>query len=197
MVKIILIVGVVAVVALFGAYFLRNKLGSSASNVSAKVEPSAIAASASPDDSDTSENDVYKVATDPKKGQYLTDMSGNALYTSDEDKLNASSCDSDCAKTWKPYSEDAKPETKPEENVKVKPTDVTVKQENVKVKPTDINVKPEKIKVKPTNVTTFKRYDGTSQYAYKGHALYHYSGDKKSTDITGDGIGGTWHVAKP
>jgi len=49
----------------------------------------------------------------------------------------------------------------------------------------------------PTNVTLVTRPDGTMQYAYKGRLIYNYSGDQIPGDMNGDGINGTWHVAKP
>ncbi len=49
----------------------------------------------------------------------------------------------------------------------------------------------------PANVTTIKRADGPMQYAYKGRPLYYYSPDKKVGDVTGDGVGGVWHLVKP
>jgi len=49
----------------------------------------------------------------------------------------------------------------------------------------------------PANVTLIKRADGSMQFAYKGMPLYYYSGDQKAGDTTGDGVGGTWHLAKP
>jgi len=44
--------------------------------------------------------------------------------------------------------------------------------------------------------TIIKRDDGTRQWAYKGKPLYFFAGDKASMDMTGDGLGGKWHVAK-
>ncbi len=40
------------------------------------------------------------------------------------------------------------------------------------------------------------RKDGSQQWAFKGMPLYHWQGDKKPGDITGDGMGGLWHLAK-
>lgn len=48
----------------------------------------------------------------------------------------------------------------------------------------------------PANVTLVKRTDGTEQFAWKGKPLYYYATDAKSGDITGDGIGGVWHIIK-
>lgn len=44
--------------------------------------------------------------------------------------------------------------------------------------------------------TMTKRKDGKLQWAYDGHPLYFFAGDKKKGDATGDGLGGIWHVVK-
>ncbi len=49
----------------------------------------------------------------------------------------------------------------------------------------------------PLYVATIKRSDNTMQYAYKGMPLYYYAKDTKAGDITGDGVGGVWHLVKP
>lgn len=49
----------------------------------------------------------------------------------------------------------------------------------------------------PANVTTFKRADGATQYAYNGRPLYFYQPDQKVGDVLGDGVNGTWHLVKP
>lgn len=41
------------------------------------------------------------------------------------------------------------------------------------------------------------RADGGRQWAYKGQALYTWVKDKTPGDITGDGVKGVWHIAKP
>ena len=41
------------------------------------------------------------------------------------------------------------------------------------------------------------RDDGKKQWAYKGRPLYYWIKDQKPGDTTGDGVGGTWHTAKP
>ncbi|MGH2639345.1 MAG: COG4315 family predicted lipoprotein [Rhabdochlamydiaceae bacterium] len=46
------------------------------------------------------------------------------------------------------------------------------------------------------NLGTFTRSDGSKQYTWKGMPLYYYVGDKKAGDVSGDGVGGVWHVAK-
>jgi predicted lipoprotein with Yx(FWY)xxD motif len=45
--------------------------------------------------------------------------------------------------------------------------------------------------------TVVKRDDGTLQWAYYGKPLYTFIKDMKAGDMTGDGKGGVWHVAKP
>lgn len=44
--------------------------------------------------------------------------------------------------------------------------------------------------------TIVERSDGTMMWAYDGKPLYTYDGDKKAGDVTGDGVGGVWHLAK-
>ncbi len=41
------------------------------------------------------------------------------------------------------------------------------------------------------------RADGSKQWAVKGMALYTWIKDKKPGDVTGDGVKGVWHLAKP
>ena len=41
------------------------------------------------------------------------------------------------------------------------------------------------------------RDDGAKQWALKGKPLYFWIKDKKPGDMTGDGVGGVWHTAKP
>lgn len=40
------------------------------------------------------------------------------------------------------------------------------------------------------------RGDGSSQWAYKGKPLYHYSKDTKAGEAAGDNFRGVWHAAK-
>lgn len=44
--------------------------------------------------------------------------------------------------------------------------------------------------------STITRAEG-AQWAFKGHPLYTWANDKAAGDITGDGVGGSWHLAKP
>ncbi|MFC3084842.1 COG4315 family predicted lipoprotein [Tabrizicola soli] len=41
------------------------------------------------------------------------------------------------------------------------------------------------------------RTDGTKQWTYKQMPLYLWVKDAKPGDMTGDGVNGVWHVAKP
>lgn len=44
--------------------------------------------------------------------------------------------------------------------------------------------------------TLVERKDGSKQWAHEGMPLYLWQNDKKPGDMTGDGVGGVWHVAK-
>ena len=46
-------------------------------------------------------------------------------------------------------------------------------------------------------IGTIARTDGTIQVTYRGLPLYFYAGDKTSSDVNGNGVGGVWHVVKP
>ena len=49
---------------------------------------------------------------------------------------------------------------------------------------------------KPTgDFTVVDRKDGTKMWAYKTLPLYYWKNDKKPGDISGDGVGGVWHLA--
>jgi len=51
---------------------------------------------------------------------------------------------------------------------------------------------------RPTDgFTLIARGDGTRQWAHDGHPLYAYLGDSQPGDVTGDGVDGVWHVARP
>ncbi len=52
-------------------------------------------------------------------------------------------------------------------------------------------------KLFPANITVITRTDGSQQFAWKGMPLYYYATDQKAGDITGDGVGGVWHIVKP
>lgn len=45
--------------------------------------------------------------------------------------------------------------------------------------------------------TLITRIDGAAQWAYNGSPLYFYIGDSAAGDVTGDGVGSEWFVARP
>ena len=45
--------------------------------------------------------------------------------------------------------------------------------------------------------TTITRNDGSKQWAYDGQPLYLWVNDRNPGDVTGDGVNGTWHLARP
>ena len=45
--------------------------------------------------------------------------------------------------------------------------------------------------------TVITRDDGSKQWAHKGMPVYGWVKDAKAGDVTGDGVGGVWHIAKP
>lgn len=47
------------------------------------------------------------------------------------------------------------------------------------------------------NFTHITRADATQQWAYEDAPVYTFSGDSAQGDVTGDGIGGVWHLARP
>lgn len=49
----------------------------------------------------------------------------------------------------------------------------------------------------PENVTIVNRTDGSMVYAWKGMPLYYFQKDTQAGDITGDGVGGVWHLVAP
>lgn len=53
----------------------------------------------------------------------------------------------------------------------------------------DATAKPE------GDFTIVDRTDGTKMLAYKGMPLYFWKNDAKAGDMTGDGVGGVWHLA--
>lgn len=53
----------------------------------------------------------------------------------------------------------------------------------------DASAKPE------GDFTLVDRTDGSKMWAYKGWPLYYWKDDAKPGDITGDGVGGVWHLA--
>lgn len=46
-------------------------------------------------------------------------------------------------------------------------------------------------------LSVIARPDGSHQWAYKNKPLYGWGKDKAPGDMTGDGMNGVWHVARP
>jgi predicted lipoprotein with Yx(FWY)xxD motif len=44
------------------------------------------------------------------------------------------------------------------------------------------------------NMSVITRPDGSKQFAWMGKPLYYYANDAKPGDVTGDGVGGVWHL---
>lgn len=49
----------------------------------------------------------------------------------------------------------------------------------------------------PANIGVTKSTTGSNMYTWKGMPLYYFASDKQPGDISGDGVGGVWHLAKP
>ena len=49
----------------------------------------------------------------------------------------------------------------------------------------------------PEGFSVISRKNGDQQVAYNDQPLYLWVQDKKPGQTTGDGVGGTWHIAKP
>jgi predicted lipoprotein with Yx(FWY)xxD motif len=101
-------------------------------------------------------------------GTFLTDSAGKTLYTFDRDTSPTSVCSGRCATTWPPV-------LAPEGAGTSLPAPAGATGQ----------------------LTTAPRPDGSgNQVVWNGKPLYRYSGDINPGDTTGDGVGGTWHVAK-
>jgi len=102
-----------------------------------------------------------------KLGTYLIGYTGMTVYTKSTDTAGTSSCYDACATAWPPYI--------------VSPVDTITNLEAGVTGKTG----------------TIVRTDGQLQLTYNGMPLYFYAADKTSSDATGEGVGGVWHVAKP
>lgn len=49
----------------------------------------------------------------------------------------------------------------------------------------------------PRGYRVIERSDGSMQIAYKGKPLYLWFKDTNPGDMTGDGVKGVWHIARP
>lgn len=102
-----------------------------------------------------------------ENGAYLTDEKGMTLYTSTADTRLKSNCDSECAKTWIPYTNTGKKTLRSYQDRLSKKINIIL------------------------------RSDGTSQYAYTIWPLYYYIGDKKPGETNGKSLeNGKWNIVK-
>ncbi len=101
-------------------------------------------------------------------GTILVDANGRSLYTWDRDTSATSTCTGGCATTWPPV-------------VLPAGTNAPVAGPGV------------------SGLTAVARPDDATkmQVAWNGKPLYTYTADTAPGDVKGDGVGGTWHVAKP
>ena len=101
-------------------------------------------------------------------GTILVDANGRALYTWDRDTSATSTCTGGCATTWPPV---------------VLSAGATAPVAGPGVSGLTAAARPD---------------DATKmQVVWNGKPLYTYSADTAAGDVKGDGVGGTWHVAKP
>jgi len=98
---------------------------------------------------------------------YFVGPNGHALYIFDKDTLGNSSCKPECLTTWPALTVASTPE---------------------------ITVGPGLDLAEYTAIT---RDNGVIQVTYKLIPLYFYSGDTAPGMVSGDGVGGVWHLAKP
>jgi len=108
------------------------------------------------------------VATASTSLGIFVDAAGKTLYTWDRDTSGANSqCTGNCAITWPPL---------------VLPAGTTTPMAGTGV----------------SLLTTAPRPDDATklQVAWDNKPLYTYAGDTAPGDTKGDGVGGTWHVAK-
>lgn len=101
-------------------------------------------------------------------GTILVDAAGKTLYVWDRDTGPTSTCTGGCAGTWPPL---------------VLPAGVTAPVAGPGV----------------TGLTVAARPDEATkmQVVWNGKPLYTYLADTAAGETKGDGVGGTWHVAKP
>ena len=101
-------------------------------------------------------------------GTIFVDGAGKTLYTWDRDSGGQSSCTGNCAVTWPPL---------------MLPAGTTAPVAGPGVSLLTVVARPD---------------DATKmQVLWDGKPLYYYAGDTAPGDVKGDGVGGTWHVAKP
>ena len=110
---------------------------------------------------------IVKTAAKDPFGTIIVDSAGKALYTWDRDTTATSTCTGGCAATWPPLLLPAGAST------------------------------PLPPQPGVTGAITVSNHPaGGSQIVWNGKPLYRYAADVNPGDVTGDGVGGTWHIAK-
>ncbi len=107
-------------------------------------------------------------ASNTALGTILVDSAGKTLYVFDRDTGGASSCTGNCAVTWPAL---------------VLPSGTTTPVAGSGVNGLGVVARPDDA--------------SKMQVTLGGKPLYTFSGDTAAGDTKGDGVGGTWHVAKP
>jgi predicted lipoprotein with Yx(FWY)xxD motif len=143
------------------------------SKIASSASSTAIATSTTPqgDGTPVGENLILGTNVDANYGSYLSAYNGMSLYT---------------------YSPDMALMGKPDASACTGSCATTWSPYTV-ASASDINVSA----ATSGTVGTITRADGTLQVTYNSMPLYFYSGDKATGDVTGEGLGGVWYLAKP
>ncbi len=127
-------VGIILVLLLgAGAYVEKTKIhkllnkvmgNTATSQTAANLEettemPVAASPTVSPTPVTLTDNNIYTIKADLKKGKYIADFAGNALYTYSKDVMGASLCTGTCLKLWPAYSSGATAQTHFPTNISV------------------------------------------------------------------------------
>lgn len=108
------------------------------------------------------------VATAEDGTVHVVDADGNSLYLFLNDFNNVSSCDADCAVNWPPA--------------------LAVDASTLPAVSDELDA---------SLLGTIERADGTIQLTYNGWPLYHFTGDGRPGDVTGQGINDVWFLVTP
>lgn len=115
----------------------------------------------------TDPNLTLGINTSVHLGSFLVGRTSYTLYTFAKDQAGTSTCYAQCAQNWPPYL----------------------------VTP---GVQPKlQTGISAALVGTITRTDDTTQLTYRGLPLYYYTGDARTGDATGQGIGGVWYAVNP
>lgn len=113
-------------------------------------------------------NPAVQVATHPELGQVLVGPTGMTLYTFAEDTDGVSNCSGSCATNWPP---------------------LVGGFDGGGVLPAASGA--------DGRLAWILREDGSRQLTYDGAPLYYWRADQAPGQVTGDGVGGNWWVARP